>query len=61
MSGMMLRASPPVMVPMLATVSSSIRPRGIAAMASAATWTALTPFSGSTPACALRPWKVTVR
>ena len=49
------------MVPMLATVSSSIRPKVIAAIASAATWMALTPFSGSTPACALRPRKVTVR
>ena len=45
---------------MLATVSSSMRPSGIAAIASAATLTASMPFSGSTPACALRPVKVTV-
>ena len=58
---MMFRASPPVMMPMLATVSSSIRPRVIVEIARAAACTALTPFSGSTPACALRPWKVIVR
>ncbi len=60
-SGTMLRASPPVNVPMFATVSSSILPSGIAATASAATRTALIPFSGSTPACAARPLIVTVR
>ena len=56
-----LRASPLVMVPMLATVSSSMRPSGIAATASAATRRALIPFSGSTPACAFRPWMAMVR
>ncbi len=60
-SGTTLRASPPVTVPMLATVSSSILPSGIEAIARAATWTALMPFSGSTPAWALRPRNVIVR
>ena len=58
---MMLRASPPVNVPMFATVSSSIRPSGIPETASAATCTALMPFSGSTPAWAFLPTKVIVR
>ena len=53
--GTMFLASPPVMVPMLATVSSSMRPSGMAAMASAATFTALMPFSGSTPAWTFFP------
>ena len=57
----MLLASPPVNLPMFATVSSSILPSGIAAIASAATFIALIPFSGSTPACAARPLMVTVR
>ena len=56
----MLRTSPPLIVPMFATVSSSTRPNGMAATASAATRTASMPFSGSTPACALRPVNVTV-
>ena len=56
----MFRASPPEMVPMLATVSSSIRPNGMAAMASAATLMALIPFSGSTPAWTFLPWTFAV-
>src|SRR5437763_1966255 len=51
----MLTARPPVMTPMLAVVSGSIRPSRIAAIASAATWMALTPRSGAIPACAARP------
>ena len=56
-----MRASPLVIVPMFATVSSSIRPSGMAAIASAATFMALMPFSGSTPACTFFPWTVIVR
>src|SRR3989304_4911193 len=51
----MLMAVPPSMVPMLAVVSSSRRPRRIAATASLAIRIALIPFSGQTPAWASRP------
>ncbi len=53
---MMFVASPPRMTPMLAVVSSSMRPSFIAAMASAAILMAEMPYSGATPACDSRPW-----
>ena len=51
----MLVPVPPEMSPTLAVVSLSMRPTSMWSMASAAIFTALTPFSGSKPACAERP------
>jgi len=51
----MLEALPPSMMPMLAVVSSSSRPRSIAATAAAAAAIALCPASGLIPACASSP------
>ena len=50
-----LVAEPPVIVPMLAVVTGSIRPSGMAAMARAAAVIALRPCSGWIPACAAVP------
>ena len=52
----MLTAIPPSMTPIFAVVSWSMRPSFICAMPSAATWMALMPLSGQTPAWASRPW-----
>ena len=47
---------PPETEPTLAVVSSSMRPSGIAAIASAAATIALRPSSGRMPAWAAWPW-----
>ncbi len=54
-SGTTLGALPPLMIPTLAVVSSSTRPRRMAATARAAASTALRPACGSMPAWAATP------
>ena len=54
-SGIIFVARPPVIVPILQVVSSSIRPDGHEAMAFAAMAMAFNPFSGSMPAWAAFP------
>ena len=54
-SGTMLVAYSALMVPMLQVVSSSMRRRFIRAMPLAATWMALMPCSGASPAWARLP------
>ena len=58
-AGTPLRMTPPLITPTLAVVSWSRRPRRSAAIARAAAWMALIPFSGSIPAWAARPVTVT--
>ena len=55
-SGTAFRTVPPLMMPTLKVVSSSSRPCGNWPMISAAMRMAESPFSGSTPACAARPF-----
>ena len=57
-SGTMFVAVPPVMMPMLQVVSSSMRPVGQCVIASAAMAIAFVPLSGAMPACAATPFRV---